>query len=92
MPFTHGDTHPRSSNDAVIAWLLDTDPSIRWQVMRDLTDTPAEIVAVGERHWFAAPAFGPGLDDSKRWSRAASSYCEMNSPKMSGISKPAAAP
>ncbi|MEK6191880.1 MAG: hypothetical protein AABM41_06100 [Chloroflexota bacterium] len=26
-------------------WLLDTDPAIRWQVMRDLTDAPAEDVA-----------------------------------------------
>ncbi|TIU10060.1 MAG: squalene cyclase, partial [Mesorhizobium sp.] len=24
----------------VIAWLLDSDPAIRWQVMRDLLDTP----------------------------------------------------
>ncbi|MBA2321120.1 MAG: hypothetical protein H0V89_08190 [Deltaproteobacteria bacterium] len=29
----------------VIDWLLDSDPSIRWQVMRDLTDAPAEVVA-----------------------------------------------
>jgi len=27
---------------AVIDWLLDSDPWIRWQVMRDLTDTDAE--------------------------------------------------
>jgi hypothetical protein len=26
-------------------WLLDSDPSIRWQVMRDLTGEPAEVVA-----------------------------------------------
>jgi hypothetical protein len=30
---------------SVIDWLLDSDPSIRWQVMRDLTDAPAEEVA-----------------------------------------------
>ena len=29
----------------VIDWLLDSDPSIRWQVMRDLTDAPADEVA-----------------------------------------------
>ena len=29
----------------VIEWLLDSDPSIRWQVMRDLTDEPAHAVA-----------------------------------------------
>jgi len=27
-----------------IDWLLDSDPSVRWQVMRDLTDAPAEEV------------------------------------------------
>ena len=30
---------------SVIQWLLDSDPSIRWQVMRDLTGAPAEEVA-----------------------------------------------
>ena len=29
----------------MIRWLLDSDPSIRWQVMRDLTNAPAEEVA-----------------------------------------------
>jgi hypothetical protein len=29
----------------VTEWLLDADPSIRWQVMRDLLDEPAEQVA-----------------------------------------------
>ena len=29
----------------VIDSLLDSDPAIRWQVMRDLTDAPAEDVA-----------------------------------------------
>ncbi len=30
---------------AVMRWLLDSDPSIRWQVMRDLTDESDEAVA-----------------------------------------------
>ena len=30
---------------AVVDWLLDSDPSIRWQVMRDLTHAPDEAVA-----------------------------------------------
>ena len=34
----HGGMH-------VIDWLLDSDPAIRWQVMRDLTDAPADDVA-----------------------------------------------
>ena len=29
----------------VLDWLLDSDPAIRWQVLRDLADAPAEIVA-----------------------------------------------
>jgi len=29
----------------VTDWLLDSDPAIRWQVMRDLTDAPDEDVA-----------------------------------------------
>ena len=29
----------------VVAWLLDSDPAIRWQVKRDLTDAPDEDVA-----------------------------------------------
>jgi hypothetical protein len=29
----------------VIDWLIGSDPSLRWQVLRDLTDAPAEAVA-----------------------------------------------
>jgi hypothetical protein len=32
------------SNTSVVRWLLHSDPSIRWQVMRDLTDAPADEV------------------------------------------------
>src|SRR5439155_17338030 len=34
-----------SANLNVIDWLLDSDPSVRWQVMRDLTDASGEEVA-----------------------------------------------
>jgi hypothetical protein len=44
----------------VIGWLLDADPSIRWQVMRDLTDAPAEDVAA-ERARVATEGFGARL-------------------------------
>lgn len=50
---------------AVVEWLLDTDPSIRWQVLRDLTDTPADIVA-GERSRVASEGWGPRLLDQQR--------------------------
>jgi hypothetical protein len=65
MTLTPSDAHPRSSNDPVIDWLLDTDPSIRWQVLRDLTDTPAEIVAA-ERSRVASEGWGPRLLDQQR--------------------------
>ncbi|MHB8815830.1 MAG: hypothetical protein ACYDAE_21570 [Steroidobacteraceae bacterium] len=33
------------TDGSVIQWLLDSDPSIRWQAMRDLTDAPEREVA-----------------------------------------------
>jgi hypothetical protein len=53
------------SNDSVIDWLLDADPSIRWQVMRDLTDTSAEIIAA-ERTRVATEGWGARLLDEQR--------------------------
>ena len=47
-------------NRSVIQWLLDSDPSIRWQVMRDLTDAPAEQVAA-ERAKVATEGWGAQL-------------------------------
>lgn len=44
----------------VIDWLLDSDPSIRWQVMRDLTDAPAGEVAA-ERARVATEGAGARL-------------------------------
>ena len=41
-------------------WLLDSDPSIRWQVMRDLTDAPADEVAA-ERARVATEGVGARL-------------------------------
>ena len=45
---------------AVIRWLLDSDPSIRWQVIRDLTDAPAHEVAA-ERARVATEGWGARL-------------------------------
>lgn len=44
----------------VIEWLLDSDPSIRWQVMRDLTDASAEKISK-ERTRVAAEGAGAQL-------------------------------
>jgi len=47
-------------NRSVIRWLLDSDPSVRWQVMRDLTDAPANEVAA-ERAKVATEGWGARL-------------------------------
>ena len=44
----------------VVEWLLDSDPAIRWQVMRDLTDAPAEDVEA-ERARIANEGWGARL-------------------------------
>ncbi len=46
--------------EAVIRWLLDSDPSIRWQVMRDLIGAPAQEVAA-ERAQVATEGAGARL-------------------------------
>jgi hypothetical protein len=45
---------------SVIDWLLDADPAIRWQVMRDLTDASADEVAA-ERARVAGEGWGDAL-------------------------------
>ena len=45
---------------SVIQWLLDSDPSIRWQVMRDLIGAPADAVAA-ERARVATEGWGARL-------------------------------
>jgi len=46
----------------VIDWLLDSDPSIRWQVMRDLTNE-ADVVVAHERSRVAREGWGARLLD-----------------------------
>ncbi len=45
---------------AVIQWLLDSDPAIRWQVMQDLAGSPVEEVAA-ERARVATQGWGARL-------------------------------
>ncbi len=47
-------------SEAATRWLLDSDPAIRWQVLRDLTDAPAEEVAA-ERARVAGEGWGARL-------------------------------
>ncbi len=49
----------------VIDWLLEGDPAIRWQVLRDLTDAPADEVGA-ERARVAKEGWGARLLDQQR--------------------------
>jgi hypothetical protein len=44
----------------VLDWLLDSDPAIRWQVLRDLTDAPEDVV-IAERARVATEGWGARL-------------------------------
>jgi transcriptional regulator with XRE-family HTH domain len=56
----------------VIEWLLDSDPSIRWQVMRDLTNEPESVVSA-ERAKVGTEGWGARLlslqDEKGQWGR-----------------------
>ncbi len=58
----------------VIDWLLDSDPSIRWQVMRDLLDAP-EAEWTAERANVASNGWGASLlsheDEDGQWAGGA---------------------
>jgi hypothetical protein len=45
---------------SVLDWMLDSDPSIRWQALRDLVDAPAEVVEA-ERARVATEGWGARL-------------------------------
>jgi hypothetical protein len=45
---------------SVLDWVLDSDPAIRWQALRDLVDAPTEVVA-GERARVAIEGWGARL-------------------------------
>ena len=61
------------AKNSVIEWLLDSDPSIRWQVMRDLLDAPATEVGA-ERARVAKEGIGAQLlalqETDGRWGSA----------------------
>ena len=60
----------QAGKSPVIRWLLDSDPSIRWQVMRDLLGASTETVAA-ERERISAEGVGAKLlalqDADGRW-------------------------
>lgn len=53
------------ASDPIIDWLLDSDPAIRWQVLRDLTDAPDEAIA-SERARVASEGWGHRLLERQR--------------------------
>jgi hypothetical protein len=59
---------------AVLEWLLDSDPALRWQVLLDLTDAPPGQVAA-ERARVAVQGWGARLlalrDDDGQWAGGA---------------------
>jgi hypothetical protein len=59
-----------AASPTLVAWLLDGDPSVRWQVLRDLLGAPEEEVAV-ERARVATSGWGARLlalqDADGRW-------------------------
>jgi hypothetical protein len=58
----------------VLPWLLDADPAIRWQVLRDLADAPADVVRE-ERSRVATDGWGARLlslrDPDGQWAGGA---------------------
>jgi hypothetical protein len=53
------------SEASVVRWLLEGDPAIRWQVMRDLKGEPEDVVAA-ERSRVASEGWGRALLDRQR--------------------------
>ena len=59
-------------NSPVIRWLLDADPSIRWQTLRDLTDA-SNVAVTSERAKVATEGMGArllALPGSSSWADA----------------------
>jgi hypothetical protein len=78
----HLNSRPR--HDKVIPWLLDGDPSIRWQTLRDLLGAGDAVVA-RERSKVSREGWGAHLlarqDRSGRWAAGMSSDNGLYSPK-----------
>ena len=63
-----------TTDAALLDWLLDSDPALRWQVERDLADAPAEVWEA-TRSRVAAEGFGAALlghqDSDGQWAGGA---------------------
>lgn len=63
--------------DDVTTWLLDADPAIRWQVLRDLTDAPADEVSA-ERARITGTGWGKAILDLQKDGQWAGGACFPN--------------
>ena len=76
FPSTHRETNKimRLVQRDVVEWLLDSDPAIRWQVMRDLLDRPRAEWS-GERARVESEGWGARLlavqDEDGQWAGGA---------------------
>jgi hypothetical protein len=74
----------KTHDDATIQWLLDSDPAIRWQTLRDLVDA-SERAVERERSKVARDGWGGRLlarqDPSGTWAGGQSSDGGLYSPK-----------
>jgi len=65
--------HDHAPRPALLKWLLDSDPAIRWQVMRDLTDEAPDVITA-ERARMATEGWGAQLlarqSPTGKWSGA----------------------
>jgi hypothetical protein len=73
----------------VLDWLLDSDPAVRWQVLRDLGDAPDEVV-VAERARVATEGWGARLlalrDEDGQW--AGGAYFPAGGDESDGAGQP----
>lgn len=74
----------KAGSDAVIQWLLDGDPSIRWQTLRDLVGASERTIErerkkVANEGWGARLLARQGADG--RWAGGASAETGLYSPK-----------
>src|SRR5215471_18631955 len=75
---------PSAAHDVVIDWLLDGDPSVRWQTLRDLVGKPARAVQ-RERSRIATDGWGARLlakqGRSGKWAGGRSPDVGLYTPK-----------
>jgi hypothetical protein len=82
--FVRSELLMKAKADGVISWLLDGDPVIRWQTLRDLVEAPAPVVEQ-ERRKIARAGWGARLlakqNTNGRWASGQTTDSGLYSPK-----------